>query len=67
MKSTLRIEFDDSQFPDTPTLGEMLDALTKMHDSGAPRDAVITPTMGDKGTQRDPWPYVRGLSASWEA
>jgi hypothetical protein len=62
VKATYRADFDDS-----PTLGELLDALTRMRDHGAPNDATVALALGDKGTQRDPWPYLRGLSVTWEA
>lgn len=61
MKITHRAEFDDS-----PTLGELLDQLTQMRDAGADRDATLTISIGDKGNQRDPWPYLRGISVTTE-
>lgn len=62
MKHSVSVEFDDS-----PSLGDLLNATTMMRDTGAPPEAEILLTMGDKGSQRDPWPYVRGLTAKWEA
>ena len=32
-----------------------------------PGDAEVEAIMGDKGTQRDPWPFLRGLSVRWES
>jgi hypothetical protein len=31
-----------------------------------PDDAEVGAIMGDKGTQRDPWPFLRGLTVKWE-
>ncbi|MGZ4520697.1 MAG: hypothetical protein ACXVXW_09845 [Mycobacteriaceae bacterium] len=31
-----------------------------------PDDAEVGAIMGDKGTQRDPWPFLRGLIVKWE-
>lgn len=62
MQHRLSVDFDDS-----PTLGDIAEATTRMRDAGAPIEAEIILTMGDKGTQRDPWPYLRGLTARWEA
>lgn len=59
MKITYRAEFADS-----PTLGDLLEQLTKMHDNGASLAAEIVLTLGDKGTQRDPWTYLRGISVT---
>lgn len=32
-----------------------------------PDNAEVNAIMGDKGTQRDPWPFLRGLKVSWES
>ena len=56
-----------ADFEDTPSLGELIEALTRMRDSGAPNDAELLLSLGDKGTQRDPWTYLRGLTARWSA
>ena len=32
-----------------------------------PDDAEVGAIMGDKGSQRDPWPFLRGLSVEWES
>jgi hypothetical protein len=62
MQHRLSVEFDDS-----PKLSDLTDAVNGMTNAGAPPEAEILLTMGDKGTQRDPWPYLRGLTARWEA
>jgi hypothetical protein len=31
-----------------------------------PADAKLSPVIHDKGNQRDPWPVLVGLRASWE-
>lgn len=31
-----------------------------------PDTAEVNALMGDKGTQRDPWPFLRGVSVQWE-
>ena len=32
-----------------------------------PASAEVGAIMGDKGTQRDPWPFLRGLTVKWES
>lgn len=61
MEHAIAVEFDDR-----PSLGDLIEATTRMHDAGAPHDAEIVLRMGDKGNQRDPWPYLRGFTAKWE-
>lgn len=55
------------EFADAPTLGALLEGLTRMRDGGAPLDAELVLSLGDKGNQRDPWTYLRGLTARWQA
>lgn len=33
--------------------------------SEVPDEAELIAIMGDKGTQRDPWPFLRGLKVEW--
>jgi len=32
-----------------------------------PDTAEVDAIMGDKGSQRDPWPFLRGLRVRWES
>lgn len=34
--------------------------------SGIPSGALLSPVIVDKGNQRDPWPVLVGLRATWE-
>lgn len=48
------------------TLGEALDFLMAARDVGAPRDTELVMMLGDRGSQRDPAPFLRGLSVTWD-
>lgn len=58
---TLHYDFGD----DGPVLGELAEAVEAMQKSGAPSEAEILLTLGDKGSQRDPWTFLRGITARW--
>lgn len=49
------------------TLGELVDAATSMLDHGAPRDVEVGMVTADRGDQRDPDVFLRGIFVRWES
>lgn len=48
--------------PAVPLTGKLL----KEFAASLPDDATISATMRDRGSQRDPEPYLHSLNATWE-
>ena len=59
VQHTARIETEDHEpLTNTPELKTFLDAV--------PFGCVLSPITWDKGSQREPWPVMVGLVATWE-
>ncbi len=65
MQQTLKHE--TPEFNQPLTLSELIAAATAMLDAGAPRDAEVGMVTGDRGGQRDPDRFLRGIFVRWES